>query len=50
MTRSTARALMRWPRIRAAIFRRGSTRERTETVPTAAAVREGQDELRSFAY
>ena len=50
MTRSIARALMRWPRRRAAIFRSGSTRERTETVPTAAAIHRGEGELGSLAH
>ena len=38
MTRSTARALIRCPRRRAATLRRGSMSDRTETVPTAAAI------------
>jgi hypothetical protein len=41
MTRSTAYPLRKCPRTRAMIFRRGSTRERTWTVPTAAEGRRG---------
>ena len=37
MTMSTALAWTKWPRRRARNLRIGSTRERTETVPTAAA-------------